>query len=74
MGKRECKAVEAGIVKTRGNPTIEWYKNDVPQYYCRGWIDLMTDDPLELCRNCNNFVDRAENDLQKWKRLNVNQI
>ena len=72
MGKKTCKAKEAGIVKTRGNPTIEWYKNGEPQYYCRGWIDSMTDEPFEVCRNCFDFVERAESDFQKWQCLNIN--
>lgn len=29
-----CKAKQKGIVKRRGKPTIEFYKDEKPQYYC----------------------------------------
>lgn len=40
----------------RGRPTTEFYKNDKPQIYCLGWTDRMTDEPLEVCKNCKDFV------------------
>ena len=39
----ECRAKESGKVSRRGQPSIEWYKDGKPQYYCYGYIDKMTD-------------------------------
>ena len=67
MSRVICKAKKEGQVKLRGNPTIEFYKNGKPQYYCYGYRDAMTEEPLEVCKNCADFVDRAEEDLQRFK-------
>ena len=44
--------------KGRGNPITEFYKivdgKRKPQIYCLGWIDSMTDAPLEICKNCKD--------------------
>ena len=40
----------------RGKPTTEFYKDDKPQIYCYGWIDLYNDEPLECCKNCDDWV------------------
>lgn len=66
MAKTICEALKTGQVKRRGRPTIEWFKDGIPQYYCYGWANLMTDEPLEVCKNCPDFVDRANEDLIKW--------
>ena len=66
MGKTVCEAKKQGIVSKRGNPSIEWYKDGVPQYYCYGYIDLATDELYEVCRNCRNHADRAAEDHEKW--------
>lgn len=49
----------------RGRPTTEFYKNGKPQIYCRGFYDLMIDEPIEVCKNCPDFVDgeQCENDF-----------
>ena len=67
MSRVICKAKKEGQVKRRGNPTIEFYKNGKPQYYCYGYRDAMMEEPLEVCKNCADFVDRAEEDLQRFK-------
>ena len=67
MGRVICQAKKTGQVKYRGKPTIEWYKDGKPQYYCYGYRDAMTEEPLEVCKNCADFVDRAEEDLQRFK-------
>ena len=54
--------------KSRGRATIEWYKDGVPQYYCYGYIDKMMDEPLPKCRECPDYVDRAQEDLDAWNR------
>lgn len=66
MARIVCQAAKQGIVKRRGNPTIAWYKDGVPQYYCRGWIDMETDEPLEVCRNCIDHIWKSSDDYDKW--------
>ena len=66
MAKTVCKAKKQGIVSSRGNPSIEWYKDGVPQNYCYGYVDKMTDELFEVCQGCIDYVDRAQEDLEKW--------
>lgn len=70
MGKTICKAKMIGLVPHRGRPTVEWMKGKIPQYYCYGWKDLMTDIPFKVCRECPDFVDNAQEDLEKWRLEN----
>lgn len=53
----------------RGEPTTEFYKDGKPQIYCRGWVDSMTDEPLDECASCKDFVYGAqiEKDFAKMK-------
>ena len=67
MGRVTCKAVKKGEVPIRGDPTIEFYKDGVPQYYCYGYVDEGTDELLETCRNCMDNVIYAQKDLEEWK-------
>ena len=71
MAKTVCEAKKSGIVKYRGKAGIEWYKDGVPQYYCYGYIDRMTDEPLEICRNCVDHTDHAQADLNEWNSRTV---
>lgn len=50
----------------RGNPTTEFYHDGKPQIYCYGRIDLRTDEYLEQCKLCKDFVDgvQFEEDFQ----------
>lgn len=66
MAKTVCKAAKQGLVKRRGSPSIEWHKDSIPQYYCYGYIDSMTDELLEVCRTCIDHIDHAEEDMDKW--------
>lgn len=61
-----CEAKQRGIVQRRGKPTIEFYKDEKPQYYCYGYIDATTDEPIEDCKRCRDFVDHAQEDLEKY--------
>lgn len=61
-----CKAVKTHEVPRRGNPSIEWYKDGKPQYYCYGWENRMTDELLDVCQNCKNNVIYAQDDFNKW--------
>ena len=61
-----CKANERGKVSRRGEPSIEWYKDGKPQYYCFGYIDKMTDELLPACTECRSHVSKAQDDLDKF--------
>lgn len=74
MSKTNCIAVkkEEGIIR-RGEATIEWYdNNNKPQYYCRGYNDSSTEEPLNTCKNCIDFVygSQIEIDFKKFKESN----
>lgn len=53
----------------RGRPTTEFYKNGKPQVYCYGWYDKRTDETLEVCRNCPDWVhgEQCEKDWEEAK-------
>lgn len=51
----------------RGRPSTEFYLNGKPQIYCYGWIDKMTDEPIDECRKCLDHVKNAENDLNQLR-------
>lgn len=61
-----CAAKKKGIVKRRGKPTIEFYADGKPQYYCYGYIYGDTEEPMEDCKRCRDFVDNAQADLEKY--------
>lgn len=61
-----CKARESGKVSRRGHPSIEWYKDDKPQYYCYGYTDPRTDTLLPECEECRSHVNKAQDDLDEW--------
>lgn len=67
MAKTICKAKKTGQVPRRGKSSVEWYKNGVPQHYCYGYVDKMTDELLEVCQECIDHVDKAQEDLDKWR-------
>lgn len=50
----------------RGKPTTEFYIDGKPQIYCYGWMDMMTERPIEACANCKDYVDMAQIDLDKY--------
>lgn len=61
-----CKAKALGIVSEKGKPTIEFYKNGKPQYYCYGYEDKRYDEPLEVCQECPKWVhgEQVEKDFK----------
>ena len=63
-----CKAKESGKVSYRGKSSIEWHKDGKPQYYCYGYINKMTDEPLPECKECRSHVSKAQDDLDKYNR------
>lgn len=60
----------------RGNPTWEFDINGKPQIYCLGWIDLMTDEPIELCKNCKDWVhgEQCELDFEEAKKNGFREV
>lgn len=61
MARVKCK------LPKHGKLSIEWHDKDgKPQYYCYGYINRMTDKPLEECQHCRDFVNRAQNDLEEY--------
>lgn len=42
--------------------------NKVPQYYCYGYIDKMTDELLPECKECQSHVYKAQNDVDNYNR------
>ena len=51
----------------RGHPSREWNDGEKDHIYCLGWIDAMTDELLPECQHCPDHVNRAQDDLDKWK-------
>ena len=45
----------------RSKAETDFYKDWKPQIYCLGWIDPMTDEPLEVCQNCNDWLGDEQN-------------
>lgn len=67
MARVRCK-IAGHKVKRRGEATVEWYKDGLPQYYCYGYVDKMTDEPLPECKECRDYVGKAQEDLEAWNR------
>ena len=55
----------------RGKPTTEFYIEGKPQIYCNGWQDGMTDEPLPECKECKDWVDgeQCEIDFKKARGI-----
>ena len=53
----------------RGKPTTEFYKDGKPQIYCYGWMDKMTDEPLEECKIFLDYVygEQIEKDFNAMR-------
>lgn len=71
MARVKCMAVskEYGVV-TRGKATVEWHdENNIPQYYCRGYLDASTEEPLKTCQICRDFVGSSfiEQDFKEFQ-------
>ena len=63
-----CRAKENDKVLRRGEPSIEWYKDGKPQYYCYGYIEKMSDELLPECKECRSHVSKAQDDLDEYNR------
>ena len=67
----KCMLVTKGIVRQKGKPSIEFYKNGKPQYYCMGYMDLRTDEAYPECRECTRWYlgEQSEKDYEEAKAL-----
>ena len=60
MATVKCK------LKKRGQPTHEWNDGTKDRIYCMGWLDPMTDYPLQECLSCPDHWSKAQDDLEKF--------
>ena len=67
MSRMVCRAKKTGTVAERGKASIEWHKDGEPQYYCYGYKDKMTDDLLDVCRDCKDNVIYAQEDMDRYR-------
>lgn len=44
----------------------EWNDGHKDHIYCLGRVDKMTDYPLSECLACPDFVNKAQDDLEKF--------
>ena len=55
----------------RGYPTTGFWKDGVPQIYCLGFVNNSTDEPLEECKQCKDFADGEQLEIdfeEEWNR------
>lgn len=67
-----CEAVKNGTVKRNGKASLEFFYAGRPFYYCFGYIDRMTDEPLDVCRSCKSNVIYAQDDYDVLNRRQKN--
>ena len=57
----------------RRQASHEWNDGEKDRIYCLGYVDLMTDDYLDECRDCPDHVNKAQADLERWNRRAKNE-
>ena len=62
-----CKAKLRKDIKERGKPSIEFYFDNKPRYFCYGYIDQRTDELIEECRICPEHVSIADEVMKQLK-------
>ena len=62
-----CKAKLRKDIKERGKPSIEFYFDNKPRYFCYGYIDQRTDELIEECRICPEQVSIADEVMKQLK-------
>lgn len=52
----------------RGRTCTQFYIDGKSQKYCYGVVDLMTDEPLAVCKNCKDYYagEQCEQDFQEF--------
>ena len=63
-----CKAKLRPDIKERGRPSIEFIFNNIPRYFCYGYIDARTDELIDECRECPENVNKADEVMQRLMR------
>ena len=63
-----CKAKLRTDIKERGKPSIEFVFNNIPRYFCYGYIDSRTDELIDECRECPENVNKADEVMQRLMR------
>ena len=67
----KCALVRKGIVRGKGKPSVEWWKDGNPMRYCYGYTDKMTDKLLVECQYCKHHVSKAQDDLDAYLKSNA---
>lgn len=67
----EAKNTPGNGIKEKGKPSIEFYIEGKPQYYCYGYVDNMTDEIIDECKRCPKHVDKAQEDLENYNRRKI---
>ena len=61
MKQSSCELVRNGKQQRKGNACCEGFdKNGKKLYSCYGFMDLMTEEPLEECRRCEICNQNAD--------------
>ena len=47
----------------RSRKYTDFYINGEPQDYCVGWWNKDVREPLEVCRNCKDFIEGEQHDI-----------
>ena len=70
---KKCMLVANGIVSQKGKPSIEFYKDGKPQYYCMGYEDERTDEAYPECMECPRWVfgEQCEKDFEEAINLGL---
>lgn len=65
-----ARSKEYPDIDKRGDADVEFFKNGEPQVYCRGYYDLRTDETLDVCKNCPDFVlgEQCQKDWEEAKK------
>ena len=66
---KKCMLVANDIVSQKGKPSIEFYKDGKPQYYCMGYEDERTDEAYPECMECPRWAlgDQCATDFEEAK-------
>ena len=66
--KGYCPAKDNGEVRYKARSTVELIINGNPVFFCQGYIDRMTDELLETCRNCKRNTINADEYVDEVKQ------
>ena len=69
-----CTMVENGKSQRKAKSSLEFFYCGKPHYYCFGYIDKMTDEYYEECKNCKSCVIFAQQDLDMLNNVRKDEI